>query len=157
MKKEEIIGIKLYSEHLTLFPLYHCILIPNSVWHFNRSAILKVHWRLFSAEDLKTSSCLSKAGGRMVDTRDEFGRETFLPPFSISQIRSKRLPSWYIGNYRKPIGFCDVRYLLFISNHHYHLSVHFLPRFIKGIDGCFPTAYGRQLTSIAALPCWVSF
>ena len=30
--------------------------------------------------------------------------------------------------------------------HHHRLNVHFLPRLIKGMDGCFPTALGRQST-----------
>ena len=28
--------------------------------------------------------------------------------------------------------------------HHHQLNVHFLPKSIKGKDGCFPTALGRQ-------------
>ena len=32
------------------------------------------------------------------------------------------------------------------SHHHHQLNVHFLPRLIKGVDGCFPTALGRQST-----------
>ena len=34
------------------------------------------------------------------------------------------------------------------SHHHHHhqLNVHFLPRLIKSMDGCFPTALGRQPT-----------
>ena len=31
-------------------------------------------------------------------------------------------------------------------HHHHQLNVHFLPRLIKGIYGCFPTALGRQST-----------
>ena len=31
-------------------------------------------------------------------------------------------------------------------HHHHQLNVHFLPRLIKGMDGCFPTAFGRQST-----------
>ena len=30
--------------------------------------------------------------------------------------------------------------------HHHQLNVHFLPRSIKGMDGCFPTALSRQST-----------
>ena len=34
-----------------------------------------------------------------------------------------------------------------IKNHHHHQrTVHFLPRLIKGMDGCFSTALGRQST-----------
>ena len=35
-----------------------------------------------------------------------------------------------------------------VSHHHHHhqFIVHFLPRLIKGMDGCFPTALGRQST-----------
>ena len=38
--------------------------------------------------------------------------------------------------------------LVSFHRHHYHhqLNVHFLPRSIKGIDSCFPTALGRQST-----------
>ena len=33
------------------------------------------------------------------------------------------------------------------SGHHDHqLNIHFLPRLIKGMDGCFPTTLGRQST-----------
>ena len=32
-------------------------------------------------------------------------------------------------------------------HHHNNLNVHFLPRLIKGMDGCFLTAYGSQPTS----------
>ena len=31
-------------------------------------------------------------------------------------------------------------------HHHHQFNVHFLPRSIKGMDGCFPTALGRQST-----------
>ena len=31
-------------------------------------------------------------------------------------------------------------------HHHHQLNVHFLPILIKGMDGCFPTALGRQST-----------
>ena len=31
-------------------------------------------------------------------------------------------------------------------DHHHQLNVHFLPRSIKGMDGCFPIALGRQST-----------
>ena len=30
-------------------------------------------------------------------------------------------------------------------HHHHQLNVHFLPRLIKGMDGCFPTAWKLQL------------
>ena len=30
------------------------------------------------------------------------------------------------------------------SYHHHQLNVHFLPRLIEGMDGCFPTASGRK-------------
>jgi hypothetical protein len=30
-------------------------------------------------------------------------------------------------------------------HHHHQLNVYFLPRSIKGMDGCFPTASGNQL------------
>ena len=45
---------------------------------------------------------------------------------------------WHLGCYQLGIN---------IHNHHHHWSnVHFLPRLIKGMDGCFPTALGRQST-----------
>ena len=31
-------------------------------------------------------------------------------------------------------------------HHHHRLNIHFLPRLIKGMDGCFPTALSRQST-----------
>ena len=31
-------------------------------------------------------------------------------------------------------------------HHHHQLNVQFLPRLIKGMDGCFPIALGRQST-----------
>ena len=33
-----------------------------------------------------------------------------------------------------------------LHHHHHQLNVHFLPRLIKGMDGCFPTALGTQST-----------
>ena len=30
--------------------------------------------------------------------------------------------------------------------YHHNLNIHFLPRLILGMDGCFPTAHGRQPT-----------
>ena len=49
--------------------------------------------------------------------------------------------------------------------HHHQFNVHVLPRFIKGMDGCFPTAYGslptfsnlvtlRQLSIYGILTYW---
>ena len=35
---------------------------------------------------------------------------------------------------------------LYQNHHHHRLNVHFLPRLIKGLDSCFPTALGRQST-----------
>ena len=35
---------------------------------------------------------------------------------------------------------------LIVYDLYHHLNAHFLPRLIRGIDGCFPTAQGRQLT-----------
>ena len=32
--------------------------------------------------------------------------------------------------------------------HHHHHNVNILPRLIEGIDGCFPTALGKQSTNI---------
>ena len=51
---------------------------------------------------------------------------------------------------------------LWIYYHHHHhphqLNVHFLPRSIKGLDGCFPTALGRQSTILkAAVYPWESW
>ena len=42
-------------------------------------------------------------------------------------------------------------------HHHYHhqLNVHFLPKLIKGMNGCFPIAFGRQ--SILAIFWDLSF
>ena len=42
----------------------------------------------------------------------------------------------------------QVHYLisLLLHHHHHQLNVHFLPRLIKGMDGCFPIALGRQST-----------
>ena len=40
--------------------------------------------------------------------------------------------------------------MLFECQHdhdHHQLIVHFLPRLIKGMNGCFPTALGRQCSS----------
>ena len=34
----------------------------------------------------------------------------------------------------------------FFTHHHHQFNVHFLPRLIKGMDGCFPTELGRQST-----------
>ena len=31
-----------------------------------------------------------------------------------------------------------------LFHHHHQFNVHVIPRLIKGMDGCFPTAYGRQ-------------
>ena len=36
--------------------------------------------------------------------------------------------------------------LSYHHHHHHQINVHFLPRLIKGMDGCFPTASGRQST-----------
>ena len=33
-----------------------------------------------------------------------------------------------------------------VCHHHHRFNVHFLPRLIKGMEGCFPTALGRQST-----------
>ena len=43
-------------------------------------------------------------------------------------------------------------------HHHHHLNVHVLPRSIKSMDGCFPTALGRQSTILkAAVYPWESW
>ena len=43
-------------------------------------------------------------------------------------------------------------------HHHHQLNVHFLPRSIKSMDGCFPTALGRQSTILkAAVYPWESW
>ena len=43
--------------------------------------------------------------------------------------------------------FCSkLENLKYYLTHHHQLNVHFLPRLIKGMDGCFPTALGRQST-----------
>ena len=40
--------------------------------------------------------------------------------------------------------------IIYIHHHHHQLNVHFLPRSTKGMDGCFPTALGRQSTILKA-------
>ena len=35
---------------------------------------------------------------------------------------------------------------MYHNHHHHQFNVHFLPRWIKGMGGCFPTALGRQST-----------
>ena len=49
-----------------------------------------------------------------------------------------------VGDFFK---FLFISFLGELSCHHHHqLNVHFLPRSIKGMDGCFPTALGKQST-----------
>ena len=38
-----------------------------------------------------------------------------------------------------------VRHQLFNNRHRHQLNVHCFPRLIKGMDGCFPTAYIRRV------------
>ena len=44
------------------------------------------------------------------------------------------------------LAWMPMRRVGFESHHHHQLNVHFLPRLIKGMDGCFPTALGRPST-----------
>ena len=47
----------------------------------------------------------------------------------------------------------DVRVVVCFDrpHHHHQLNVHFLPRLIKGMDGCFPTAYKVDNQPLATL------
>ena len=43
-------------------------------------------------------------------------------------------------------SFSIIYYMFFHWHHHHQLNVDFIPRLIKGMDSCFPTALGRQST-----------
>ena len=44
------------------------------------------------------------------------------------------------GNHQIPWKPAKMEIVRYPEIHHHHINVHFLPRSIKGIDGCFPTA-----------------
>ena len=56
------------------------------------------------------------------------------------QLVSQLFCCWILGIFQ----FQNWVFFAIINNHHYLFNVHFLTRIIMGLDGCFPTAYGRR-------------